>query len=43
VLEPLNELCPHFILHPWGKSIHDLWLACEDETPIRMYLAAPKG
>jgi len=43
VLEPLNELCPHYILHPWGKSIHDLWIACEDETPIRMYLAAPKG
>ena len=43
VLEPLNELCPHFILQPWGKSVHDLWMACEDETPIRMYLAAPKG
>ena len=41
VLEPLNELCPHFILQPWGKSVHDLWMACEDETPIRMYLAAP--
>jgi 2-amino-4-hydroxy-6-hydroxymethyldihydropteridine diphosphokinase len=40
VLEPLNELCPHFILHPWGKSIHDLWLACEDETPVSVYLAA---
>ncbi len=43
VLEPLNEMCPHFILQPWGKSVHDLWMACEDETPIRMYLAAPKG
>ncbi len=43
VLEPLNELCPHFILQPWGKSVHDLWIACEDETPISMYIAAPKG
>jgi 2-amino-4-hydroxy-6-hydroxymethyldihydropteridine diphosphokinase len=40
VLAPLNELCPDFILQPWGQSIRDLLHACSDETPVRMYLTS---
>tara|TARA_Y100000385_G_scaffold66499_1_gene66183 strand:+ start:883 stop:1404 length:522 start_codon:yes stop_codon:yes gene_type:complete len=40
VLEPLNELCPDFILQPMGQSIEELLNACSDETPVRLYLSA---
>jgi len=39
-LEPLNELCPDFILQPMGQSIEELLNACSDETPVRLYLSA---
>jgi 2-amino-4-hydroxy-6-hydroxymethyldihydropteridine diphosphokinase len=42
VLEPLNELCPDFILQPWDQSIEELLNACSDEMPVRLYLSDSK-
>ena len=43
VMEPLSELCPDFILQPWGKSVRDLLDSCPDETPVRSYLDASES
>ncbi len=40
VLEPLNELCPDFIVQPWDQSVQELMNACSDEAPVRLYLSA---